>query len=110
MFRRALVFNKDIGSWNVGNVINMQGMFHAASVFDSDIGDWNVGNVTNMNEMFYGTSAFEQSLIKWSLDSIVSSSITNMFTNSEARTTFSFYNLPNSPLKSEWTTYWPPTV
>ena len=40
MFIRASAFNKDIGDWDVSNVIFMHNMFEGASAFNKDIGDW----------------------------------------------------------------------
>jgi hypothetical protein len=37
MFCGASIFNRDIGSWNVSRVKNMERMFQGASVFNQDI-------------------------------------------------------------------------
>ena len=47
MFNTAISFNQDIGSWDVGNVVEMIGMFQRANSFNQDLSMWNVVNVTN---------------------------------------------------------------
>jgi len=47
------VFNQDIGSWDVSNVINMDWMFSLAKDFDQDLGGWNVSNVIQNTGMFH---------------------------------------------------------
>ncbi len=37
-------------------------MFFLAQPFNQDIGSWNVGNVENMDFMFYGAETFNQDL------------------------------------------------
>jgi len=44
MFSSAIFFNQDIGSWDVSGVAGMVGMFEHANNFNQDIGSWNVGN------------------------------------------------------------------
>jgi surface protein len=45
---------KDINSWNVERVYNMNSMFYNChNLIDLDIGKWNVYKVTNMSKMFY---------------------------------------------------------
>ena len=135
VFRDCEAFNRNISDWERTNgqplpsdpgtsatststlktCKKMNSMFSGAELFNQDIGDWNVTAVTNMRTMFYDTFAFEHSLINWSLDSIAEPTSNptfytqDMFTNSKARNTFSSYNLPTSPEKSQWTTYWPTT-
>jgi surface protein len=53
------VFNQDISSWDVSNVISMSQMFEE-SVFNQDISNWDVRNVTDMYSMFKNNSAFNQ--------------------------------------------------
>jgi hypothetical protein len=45
MFEGAMAFNQDIGKWDVGQVVTMNGMFSGASAFDHDISAWATGNV-----------------------------------------------------------------
>ena len=73
MFNGANVFNQDIDSWDVSNVTTMSRMFSLSRAFNSDIGSWNVGNVTNMGQMFDGASAFNQDIGNWDV-----SHVTNM--------------------------------
>ena len=53
------VFNQDISSWDVSNVISMSQMFEE-SAFNQDISNWDVRNVTDMYSMFKDNSAFNQ--------------------------------------------------
>jgi len=67
------MFNSDISTWDVSNVIDMSYMFHASTYdwglgfmkFNIDISQWDVSNVTNMSGMFLGASAFEQDISLW---------------------------------------------
>jgi len=76
MFANAISFNQDIGSWNVGNVKNMAGMF-SHSNFNQNIGGWNVSNVTNMADMFALNPKFNQDIGNWNVSSV--EKIGNMF-------------------------------
>ena len=63
MFKGATIFNREIGSWNVTNVSNMQSMFEDAEAFNTNLIGWQnngtVVNVKNMSNMFAGASAFQ---------------------------------------------------
>eukprot|EP00519_Triparma_laevis_P003150 CAMPEP_0182503420 /NCGR_PEP_ID=MMETSP1321-20130603/15272_1 /TAXON_ID=91990 /ORGANISM="Bolidomonas sp., Strain RCC1657" /LENGTH=52 /DNA_ID=CAMNT_0024708585 /DNA_START=11 /DNA_END=166 /DNA_ORIENTATION=- len=48
MFRGASVFNGDLSSWDISNVITMAAMFEGAEAFSGDLSSWNVSNVTTM--------------------------------------------------------------
>jgi surface protein len=52
------IFNQDIGTWDVSNVTNMEGMFNNATEFNQDLSTWDVSSVTEMFLMFTVASAF----------------------------------------------------
>ena len=56
-------FNQPIGSWDVGNILDMSGMFKL-SKFNRDISMWNIVNVAYLGGMFRG-SRFNQNLDRW---------------------------------------------
>ncbi len=62
MFRKALLFNQDISTWDFSTVENMSYMFFGGynqnSTFNQDITSWDVSNVTDMSYMFYYNNAF----------------------------------------------------
>ncbi|MGB5499839.1 MAG: BspA family leucine-rich repeat surface protein, partial [Maribacter sp.] len=70
-------FNQDIGSWDVGNVTDMSGMFSNFSLstsydrvpFNQDISYWDVSKVTNMREMFSG-SLFNRDIGSWDVGNV----------------------------------------
>ena len=74
LFPKAILFNQDIGDWDVSNVTNMRSMFKGAKYFNQDIGDWDVGNVTNMSSMFNYAEYFNQDIGKWDLSSATNTS------------------------------------
>lgn len=53
----------DISKWDVGNAINMEGMFMNSN-FNGDISNWDVFLVENMRNMFKN-SKFNGDLSKW---------------------------------------------
>jgi surface protein len=69
MFNNAASFDQPIGTWDVSNVIYMNGMF-ANSIFNQPIGSWNVSNVFDMSEMFNGASSFNQPIGSWDTSSV----------------------------------------
>jgi surface protein len=46
----------------------MWAMFEGAAAFNRDISSWNIAKVTNMDSMFNGASSFNQDLCSWSSD------------------------------------------
>jgi len=82
MFEDADVFNRDIGTWNVGRVVDFEEMFYgedAATVFNNGdapgvlgtgMQNWNIGeNVTtgtiDVFRMFRNARSFNQDLSNW---------------------------------------------
>ncbi len=64
------LFNIDLSSWDVSNVVDFQGMF-LLSHFNQDISSWNVSNAENMDYMFF-LSPFVQDLSSWCVPKITS--------------------------------------
>ena len=58
MFKDALAFNQNIGSWTTTNVTNMSGMFNGASAFSQNISGWNFSAVTVMNDFLSNAPNF----------------------------------------------------
>jgi len=93
-------FNQDIGSWDVSNVTNMNGMFYNASTFNQDIGSWDVSSVTMMMNMFMGTSAFNQDISSWDVSSVTNTGMSWMFYSATAfNQNLSGWCVPNTPNK-----------
>ena len=82
MFREALVFNKNIGSWNTSNVTTMSTMFHQAKLFNQYIGSWNTSNVTTMVNMFNDAEKFTQDISSWDTSNVTD--MRGMFYNATA--------------------------
>jgi hypothetical protein len=40
MFQGTILFNQDIGNWDVSNVVNMDAMFQQAETFNQDLSEW----------------------------------------------------------------------
>ena len=72
MFYFATAFNQPLESWDVSNVTNMYYMFTNASAFNEPLGSWDVSNVTGMNYMFNGASAFNQPIGSWNVSNVTS--------------------------------------
>ena len=82
MFYNAQSFNQSLNGWDVANVENMATMFAATLVFNQPLGDWNVGAVTKANGMFNGASAFNQALDSWDLSAASNIGYMFIFANS----------------------------
>ena len=79
MFKDAVNFNQDIGSWDVSNVEIFAHMFRNATSFNQDIGSWDLGGSGNFGNrelieieaMFFGASSFNQDIGSWDVSKIV---------------------------------------
>ena len=76
------IFNDNIGSWDVSNVTNMNGLFNSLVAFNQDISYWDVSNVTFMENTFLNAYAFNQPLNSWDVSNVTS--FGNMFLNARA--------------------------
>lgn len=67
-------FDTNIGSWNVTNVTDMNGMFIVAYWFNQDLSQWDTSNVTSMREMFWQTGFYRSNLYlgigSWNVSSV----------------------------------------
>jgi len=59
------IFNQAIEKWDVGNVIEMYGMFEYATSFNQPLDNWNVQSLNNTGKMFYEAYEFNQCLATW---------------------------------------------
>ena len=87
--RNSIDFNGHIELWDVGNVINMRGMFHDAYEFNQPIGNWDVSNVTDMQGMFCGAKKFNQPIGGWDVSNVTNSE--GMFEDCES---MQYINIP----------------
>jgi surface protein len=69
MFEES-TFNQNISNWDVRNLTDMYAMFKDNSAFNHPIGDWNVGSVNKMGRMFENNSAFNQPINNWDVASV----------------------------------------
>ena len=49
MFCKALVFNQNIGQWDISNVTNMESTVQQGRAFNQNIGSWDTSSITNMS-------------------------------------------------------------
>ena len=80
MFRNSGM-NVNIGSWNVGNVVNFIGMFTGNTAFNQNISGWNIGEFVtgsiNMRAMFDSASSFNNPLNAWDMSKVTN--VSSMF-------------------------------
>lgn len=81
MFRYCIKFNQNIGGWDVSNVTVMTDMFYQCVVFNQDIGGWVVSDVTDMAGMFYEAFEFNQYIGSWDVSGVTD--MTAMFNNAD---------------------------
>jgi len=72
MFYQNEAFNQDLGSWDVGNVVDMEWMFASALAFNQDISGWDITGLTSLDYIFSEATSFNQSLNGWDTSAIIS--------------------------------------
>ena len=70
-YYNKMIFNEDIGGWNVGNVVDFEGMFRFAQSFNQNIGSWSTSQATSMAGMFEGAIVFNQDISSWNVSSVI---------------------------------------
>ena len=70
MFSHAYRAEPEIGSWDVGNVINMSGMFYDA-LANPDVSSWDMGSVVDMSAMFRGASSATPDVSRWDVSQVI---------------------------------------
>jgi hypothetical protein len=70
LFKDDKVFNQDIGSWDVSNVIDFRSMFWGATSFNQDIGNWDMSSAKRIGYMFWGATSFNQDIGSWDVSSV----------------------------------------
>ena len=79
MFDSALVFNQDLSTWDMSNVINTHAMLRNANSFDQPLEQWDVSNVKDMSFMFHKAYTFNQPLNSWDVSRV--NDMTDMFSH-----------------------------
>lgn len=82
MFNGASAFNKDIGGWDMSSALRIDDMFEDAMAFNQDIGDWDTSSVYDMDHVFSGATAFDQDIGRWDTSSCTD--MDHMFENAIA--------------------------
>ena len=77
LFKDQTTFNEDISSWDVSNVIYMNGMFDCYNsggnfIFNQDLSYWDTSNVQDMSLMFRDCYIFNIDLSNWDTGNVVS--------------------------------------
>ena len=70
-YYNKMIFNEDIGGWNVENVVDFEGMFRFAQSFNQNIGSWSTSQATSMAGMFKGAIVFNQDISSWNVSSVI---------------------------------------
>eukprot|EP00978_Attheya_sp_CCMP212_P017138 scaffold45513_cov35-Attheya_sp.AAC.2 len=70
-FKSLTTFNEPL-CWNVSSDTSMEeGMFYQDIVFNQDVSSWDVSNVIYMGNMFFSDYAFNQYLSSWDVSSVI---------------------------------------
>ena len=68
LFHGGLFVNfKDIETWDVSNVENMEGMFFGAGNINADLSSWDISKVKNMQYMFAYVQNISKEQINWKM-------------------------------------------
>ena len=67
-----------IGSWDMGNAINLKGMFENVTWSSLGIGAWNFGVAQDFRRMFSGAANYNEDLNSWGSFGSTTATVTNM--------------------------------
>jgi hypothetical protein len=67
-----------IGSWDMGNAINLKGMFENVTWSSLGIGGWNFGVAQDFRRMFSGAANYNEDLNNWGSFGSTTATVTNM--------------------------------
>lgn len=67
--RDCTLFNQDLSTWDVSNVVNMSRAFSNTTAFNGNITTWDVSGVTDFSVMFGNAAAFNQDISGWNVSS-----------------------------------------
>ena len=74
MFSRTKLKSLDLSSWNVENVVDMNGLFLSSTLLQQvQLANWNTKNVKNMAQVFYYLRALESlDIANWNTENVTS--------------------------------------
>lgn len=64
-------FNKDIGGWDMSNVIYTHDMFKGGTAFNQDFGNWDISKLIKTRRTFRDSTTFNQDLTGWCVTNII---------------------------------------
>jgi len=83
IFETSFIFNQPLNSWDVSNVTSMVAVFRFSFNFNQPLNSWDVSSVTDTNRMFESAFNFNQPLNSWDV-----SSVTDMFKMFQSASSF----------------------